>query len=97
MAQKLFPRQGAIAFNKVTGTTGVIAQYPMQVGSEVDGGIVTLDNFSCEWHELNDDGTTKGEHRNVPMRDLRIATVSEIPRKRRPSEAQARRLGYPLK
>jgi hypothetical protein len=97
MAQKTFPRQGALAFNKVTGTVGVIVQHPMLVGSAVEGGLVTLDNFMCEWHELNDDGTTKAEHRNVPLRDLRIATVTEIPRKRRPSEAQARKLGYPLK
>jgi hypothetical protein len=97
MAQKTFPRQGALAFNKVTGTVGVIAQYPQQLGSDGVSQIVTLDNFNAEWHELNDDGTTKAEHRNVPVRDLRIATVTEIPRKRRPSEAQARKLGYPLK
>lgn len=105
MGQKSFPRPAAYAVNRITGEVGVIQQYPQLVGQqEADqqsaGGanlISSLDWQAAEFHTLKSDGTTAAEYRNVPIRDLRIAKVSEIPAKRRPSEAQARKFGYPLK
>ncbi len=100
MGAKIFPRAAAFCVNRITGDVGVIHQYPQEEGGgqEKDGSpVITLNHEVAEVHVLNTDGTTGAQYRNVPIRDLRIAKVSELPAKRRMSEAMARKYGYPLK
>lgn len=94
MAVKPFPRAGAFAvLNK---EVGIIFQYPQvnSAGVDNDRAIDTLDEKSAEFHVLAPDGTTERVLRNVPVTSLRQATVKQIPARRRPSEAAARKYGY---
>jgi hypothetical protein len=102
MAVKPFPRAGAFAVLDGLGgpRVGIIHEYPMQVtaGAEDRDGnvspITKLDASTCEFHVLDADGTTKAELKNVDIERVRQARISEIPRKRRPSEVQAKKFGY---
>lgn len=94
---KPFPRQGAFCVIGTTREVGVIHQYPQQNGGgeEAPGKpIITFDPDAAEVHVLNEDGSTKAEYRNVPVRDLRIATLKEIPRPRRMNAVLAAKYGY---
>lgn len=98
MAVKTFPRAGAFCVNRLTGDVGVIFQYPQQQGGGgEDAPVVTLDYEVAEVHVLKTDGTTGAHYRNVPIRDLRQAKVSELPAKRRMSAAVAAKYGYQMK
>jgi hypothetical protein len=94
---KPFPRNGAYCHLKPTGEVGIVHQYPQQNGggADEDGSpIVTFDPATAEVHVLNDDGTTRAEYRNVPISEIRQAKLKEIPTKRRPTAAQAKKYGY---
>lgn len=98
MAVKAFPRAGAFCVNRLTGDVGVIFQYPQEQGGGGEGSpVITLDHEVAEVHVFKKDGTTQAEYRNVPVRDLRIAKVSELPAQRRMSAAVAAKYGYQMK
>lgn len=90
---KPFPREGA--FCVLDKKVGIIFEYPqLNPSGEGDGLVLAPDASSAEVHFLNPDGTTGDRVRNVPVRALSQAKLSQIPAKRRPSDAQAKKYGY---
>lgn len=94
MAQgvKPFPRQSA--FCTLSGKVGVIYEYPQINRAGGDSSVDTLDYESAEVHFMDAKGETNEVVRNVPVRALTIAKLSQIPAKRRPTDAQGKRFGY---
>ncbi len=88
MGVKPFPRQGA--FCVIDKKVGIIYEYPQVIPGEVD----TIDANSAEVHIIDSKGETESRHRNVPVAALTQAKLSQIPAKRRPTDAQAKRYGY---
>ena len=89
---KPFPRQGTwcVLDKKV----GIIHEHP-QINSGGPGGVDTIDFDSAEVHFVNEKtGDTTSVARNVPVAALSQAKAAQIPAKRRPEAAVAKRLGY---
>lgn len=92
MGVKPFPRAGA--FCVLDKKVGIVFEYPQVAQASPDTEIVTLDHSSAEVHFLDSNGETESKIRNVPVGALSQAKLSQIPSKRRPTEAQAKKYGY---
>lgn len=91
MGVKPFPRQGAfVALDK---KVGIIFEYP-QLNYNGEADAMVPDASSAEVHFMDAKGETTEQVRNVPVRALTQAKLSQLPAKRRPTEAQAKRFGY---
>lgn len=91
MSVQPFPR--AAAFCVLDKKVGIIHEYPqMNYNAEFDA--MEPDPTSAEVHFIDTKGETTSQVRNVPVRALSQAKLSQIPAKRRPTEAQAKKYGY---
>jgi hypothetical protein len=93
MGVKPFPREGA--FCVLDKKVGIIFEYP-QINSAGSGesNVDQIDTQSAEVHFINEKGETTERVRNVPVGAISQAKLAQIPSKRRPTDAQAKKYGY---